>query len=724
MLSVLKLSYNSLGDEGTQILGLGLIVNQQHHQHLSVLDLGFNDIHNPGCEALMVHGVVGNFSLQTLYLSGNQITVKGAMAIAGAILHGAGLSKLYLSGNRIGDLGIKAIAGAIAKNDTRVTVEAASAAAAASSSSPATAAIAAAASIDAAPVRGVYGARRMEELHVSDIGIDSSGFIAIPQMLLSSASLTTLCVCNNNIEDSDMLLLSQALSQNRSFPLKSLRLSFNRISCQGVECLMNAIWGSETLREIRLDNNKIEDRGAQLCAVVLTSISLEYLDLSFNKVTTVGVKALMKNLSENSSLHWLSLCGIPIDQNASKAVSYALAYNASLKALFMDNCSTGYSSQRHIVAGIVSNRRSNLRVLTGFALGRKFAIARAANSAVSKRSISFYSLHALFLIHANRICAAIAMTLGMPNLPVQWSNDQVLGFFRLMWQQWLLKSGRGTAPTDSEAIKGPAPPAAVAAAAKIALSQLGASPENFFKTEAHEKLFSERSPVEAGAAALIERTRSGTIQVPTFGDLTTSEIDDWVGDEAKGPAPPAQSSISAVRGALDNPERRNRNLQWLRLHFRPLSEIGRLPFNNADLWQLHQYYFSPPFAQRLEPDKPKSPDATIADVNKIASAELKAEAPPPTPALCSNKHGMERAVSFQALGAAFAASGLVTLGATHKRRSDSSTQDEEGPVSKRAKSLSKPRIAWYPRIMVSRLGSVESVLQSQSILSRKRQALT
>ena len=54
----------------------------------------------------------------------------------------------------------------------------------------------------------------------------------------------------------------------------------------------------------------------------------------------------------------------------------------------------------------------------------------------------------------------------MPNLPEQWSNDQVLGFFRLMWQQWLLKSGRGVAPSqDDDSIRGPAPPAAVAAAA-------------------------------------------------------------------------------------------------------------------------------------------------------------------------------------------------------------------------------------------------------------------
>jgi len=321
-----------------------------HHPTLSVLDLGFNEIGDAGCEAISSQAVAGNYQLRKLYLSGNQIGEKGAVAIAGAIVQGSGLSTLHVSANRIGSAGLKAIAGAIAKNDIRY------------------------ASADQQHGRDGLAestTRLMEELHISSTSIDSTGFISIPGMILSNSSLKVLCLSNTNIDDNDMVLLSQALSQNKSLPLESLRLSFNEITCQGVECLMNSIWGSSTMREIRLDNNRIQDRGAQLCAVVLTSIALETLDLAFNQVTTVGLKALMKNLSENTTLRSLGLCGIPIDQNASKAVSFALAYNSSLHALYLDNCSTGYASQRHIVAGVVSNRRSSLRVLTGFPIARK-----------------------------------------------------------------------------------------------------------------------------------------------------------------------------------------------------------------------------------------------------------------------------------------------------------------------------------------------------------------
>lgn len=341
-LYVLKLSYNELGDEGAAIIASAILFDGKQHHQLSVLDLGFNAIGDTGCGALAFQCLAGNYNLQTFFLSGNQITERGALSLAGAILHGTGLTRLHLTANNLGPMGMKAIASAIAKNEARMTEAVASG------------------KIDASLVR------HLEELQLGSTSIRSDGFLAIPGMLLSNSSLKSLVLSNNKLDDQDMLLLAQALTQNKTVPLESLQLSFNFITCEGVECLMNALWGSKTLRELKLDNNIVKDRGAQLCAVVLTSVALDSLDLSFNKISTVGIKALMKNISENSSLRTLGLAGIPIDQNASKAISYALAYNTSLQAMYLDNCSTGYATQRHIVAGVVSNQRSALRTMTGF----------------------------------------------------------------------------------------------------------------------------------------------------------------------------------------------------------------------------------------------------------------------------------------------------------------------------------------------------------------------
>jgi Ran GTPase-activating protein (RanGAP) involved in mRNA processing and transport len=343
-LSVLKLSYNDLGDDGTLVLATAVFHNGQHHQNLSVIDLGFNSIYDSGAEALAIHVLAGNPNIKVLYLSGNQIGEKGALAIAGAIMHGTALSCLHLSANRVGPVGIKAIVGSIAKND-----------------------------ISPAYILGFDDRpRNVTELHVSDTCMTSDGFIAIPGLLLLNSTLRSINVSNNNLDDQDIILLAQALAQNKSVPLEHLCLSYNQITCHGVEHLMNAIWGSSTMKSIKLDNNRMLDRGAQLCAVILTSLKLELLDISLNRISTVGIKALMKNVSEHSTLQYLGMCGIHIDQNGAKAVSFALAYNTSLRVFHLDSCSAGYAAQRHIVAGVISNRRTSLRVFSGFPLSRKF----------------------------------------------------------------------------------------------------------------------------------------------------------------------------------------------------------------------------------------------------------------------------------------------------------------------------------------------------------------
>lgn len=289
------------------------------------------------------------------------------------------------------------------------------------------------------------------------------------------------------------------------------------------------------------------------------------------------------------------------------------------------------------------------------------------------------------------------MTLGMPRLPEAWSNDQVLGFFRLMWQQWLLKSRNGSPETEN-VLRGPAPPAAVAAAAKIAFTALGSSPEHLFQTEPHEKPMAERAPVEPVGAALLERSDSGTVSVPLFTVSSEVEIHDFVDGESKLAAMVHNArsrQISTVRGPLENPERRNNNLRWLRLHFGSLSDVGRLPFHNADLWQLHQYYFSPP------PDETDD-DSSASDATEAGRITCDDSKLPLMTSLCARRStSPDRTVSFHTLSEALSAHG--ELPSTHGIKRASMVGPEvahDGPAAKKSKNL-KPRIAYYPRIMVS-----------------------
>lgn len=215
----------------------------------------------------------------------------------------------------------------------------------------------------------LHGYQCMEELYLGGTHMGSVGCLSVSNMLLTNLTLRVICLSDNGLNDKDLSLFSQSLSRNRELPLEILQMSFNKLTCLGVETLMNAIWGSKTLREIKLDNNQIRDRGAQLAAVVMTSVDLEVLDMGFNRLTIVGIKALMKSLAENRTLLTLTLSGNVLDTNASKAVSYALAYNKTIQKLYVDHCSLSYAAQRHIAAGIVSNSNLALRVMSGFPLG-------------------------------------------------------------------------------------------------------------------------------------------------------------------------------------------------------------------------------------------------------------------------------------------------------------------------------------------------------------------
>jgi len=266
----------------------------------------------------------------------------------------------------------------------------------------------------------------LQEIFLGGTSMSREGCYAVSQMMERSSSLRVLSLADCNLCDDDLTTLSRCIARDRittsnsnnhtttctvqqhdlqqqAFSprrLDALHLSFNSITCIGIESLMNALWGSKTLRELRIDNNKVGDRGAQLVAVVVSNVtSLERLDLGFNSLTAAGIRALMKSVAESTTLTSLSISGNKLDTSSSKVVAYALAYNHSLRYFFMDQCSVNHACQRHITAGIVSNSGIALRTLTGFRIG------------------------------------AVAVTLGLPSALEQWTNEQVLKFILLMWEQ-------------------------------------------------------------------------------------------------------------------------------------------------------------------------------------------------------------------------------------------------------------------------------------------------
>lgn len=373
-LTELKLGYNQLGDEGVTILSKGLC----HHQALTLLDLGFNHIGNVGCQALATALMTpkdmngrsqSTSSLSTLYLAGNLISTDGAMALADAIRSpSCRLQKLHLTGNRLGPEGVAAITTTAIvmehDDDDAMMMD---------ETTSNTNRNGIVASNDSSSTNNRRRTGGIRELFLGGTSMESMGCEAVGQLLQHSSSLQVISLANCNISDDDISSLAASLKENRnSLPLQALQLSFNNITCKGLDALTNALWGSRTLRELLLDNNDIGERGGHQLANILPHVkTLQVLDVGFNSIQSSGMRTLMKVVAETQNLTSLSVSGNPIDTSAAKAVAYALAYNRSLTSLFLDHCLIEHEGQRHIVAGVVSNNGIALRKLTGFRIGRE-----------------------------------------------------------------------------------------------------------------------------------------------------------------------------------------------------------------------------------------------------------------------------------------------------------------------------------------------------------------
>jgi hypothetical protein len=260
--------------------------------------------------------------------------------------------------------------------------------------------------------------------------------------------------------------------------------------------------------------------------------------------------------------------------------------------------------------------------------------------------------------------------------------------------------------------RGPAPPSAVAASGKKAFAALSASDACKMQyQQVHASAQLEESPLIAPDTAILVRSESGqNLQIPAWGD-GLEEDDSWSGSDSFDRSSVSESihSTNRVNSAVAiNPERRNKNLQWLRVHFQSLTEVGNLVFNNADLWQLHQYFFSPAYTiaddveagsvdASEERDRPGSSEGG-------EETEVIPASPDSSPSVMDSgeKAVGNGAESSATNGNAESSSGsdADSTARRNKRGSLEEALKDAEPCAKRAKNL-KPRIAYFPRIRVS-----------------------
>ena len=241
---------------------------------------------------------------------------------------------------------------------------------------------------------------------------------------------------------------------------------------------------------------------------------------------------------------------------------------------------------------------------------------------------------------------AVAVTLGLPSALENWTNEQVLKFILLMWEQ--MRNDRERDPLnllpqcdrDSRTAakdRKPLDPSTVVAVAKKAYASLGEAGGNgesesvtLLKVSRRHSEPSLDCPLVEDAVMIEADTTNNTGMQDDFselplelaGDGTNKVMDlnstdlpyDGQTEDICGDSPIVddESTSSGIGGAGVRPGirapsetshhqdaaiRKRRNVDWLCQHVMQLHQLSQIPFNSAEMWRLHLYFFSLSIAQ-------------------------------------------------------------------------------------------------------------------------------
>ncbi|XP_029804063.1 NLR family CARD domain-containing protein 3 [Suricata suricatta] len=386
----LRLDNNQFQDPVMELLGSVLSVKDCRIQRISLAE---NQISNKGAKAL-ARSLLVNRSLTALDLRSNSIGPQGAKALADALKINRTLTFLSLQSNAVRDNGARSVAEALAANRTLSVLHLQKNA------------------IGPAGAQQMGDAlkqnRSLKELILSSNSIGDGGAEVLAKALKGNQGLETLDLQSNSISDTGVAALTGALCTNQT--LISLNLRENSISSEGARHLAGALCSNSTLKNLDLTANLLHDQGAQAIALaVRENRALTSLHLQWNFIQAGAAKALGQALQLNRSLTSLDLQENAIGDEGASAVASALKANTALTALYLQVASIGTQGAQALGDALAVNRTLEILDLRGNTIGVAGAKA-LANALKVNSSLRRLNLQENSLGMDGAICVATALS--------------------------------------------------------------------------------------------------------------------------------------------------------------------------------------------------------------------------------------------------------------------------------------------------------------------------
>ena len=161
--------------------------------------------------------------------------------------------------------------------------------------------------------------RILQQLNVRDNSIGDGGATTLAEMLMENRMLQQLNVSGNSIGKGGATALVEMLKKNRT--LRQLDVSFNSIGDGGATALAEMLKENRTLQQLNVSGNSIGGGGATALAEMLKeNRTLQQLNISFNSIGDGGATTLAEMLKENRTLQQLNVSDNSIGNGAATAL--------------------------------------------------------------------------------------------------------------------------------------------------------------------------------------------------------------------------------------------------------------------------------------------------------------------------------------------------------------------------------------------------------------------
>ncbi|KFZ68866.1 Protein NLRC3, partial [Podiceps cristatus] len=389
----LRLDNNQFKDNVMELLGSVLSGKDCQIQKLSLAE---NQISNKGAKAL-ARSLMVNRSLMVLDLRSNSIGPTGAKALADALKKNQVLLSLNLQHNAIREDGATFLAEALLTNHRLTTLHKFMLINRSRKSLG---------EMKPLPANRSWLQRGCR---LSSNSVGDNGSIALAEALKVNHSLHSLDLQSNSISSAGVTALTAALCSNKG--LINLNLRENSISKEGGPAIALALRANSTLRKLDLAANLLYDEGGKAIALAMKeNQALTSLHLQWNFIQAKAATALAQALQSNGSPASLEDSGQEnaIGDEGMAALSAALKVNTTLVDLHLQVASVGAAGAQALAEALMVNKSLQILDLRGNSIGVAGAKAMA-NALKVNRSLRRLNLQENSLGMDGAICIATAL---------------------------------------------------------------------------------------------------------------------------------------------------------------------------------------------------------------------------------------------------------------------------------------------------------------------------